>query len=75
MGARSACEAAKRRVWEASSMASADVEGTRRWLDAYNARDIDAFVAYCDPSVEFHSLFAAVGGVSLYRGHEGVRGW
>jgi ketosteroid isomerase-like protein len=54
--------------------AAANVELVRSWIDAYNARDVDAFVAQCDPAVEFHSLFAAVGG-GLYREHDGVRKW
>jgi ketosteroid isomerase-like protein len=31
-------------------------------------------VALCDPSIEVHSIFAAVGG-AVYRWHAGVRSW
>jgi len=41
---------------------------------AIQALDADALIALCDPSVEIHSIFAAVGG-AVYRGHEGVRSW
>jgi ketosteroid isomerase-like protein len=53
-------------------MSEGNVEGLRRVVQAYNARDIDAFTAYFDPSGEFHAAFAAVGG-GVYHGHEGVR--
>jgi ketosteroid isomerase-like protein len=51
-----------------------NVELHRRWFEAYNARDIEALIAYCDPGIEFHSVFAAVGG-ALYHGHDGMRRW
>jgi hypothetical protein len=50
-----------------------NVELTRGYIDAFNRRDIEAFIAYCDPSLELHSTFAVVGGV--YSGHEGLRRW
>ena len=50
------------------------VELNRRYIEAFNARDIDAFIAYCDPSIEFHSVYAAVGG-AVYHGHGGLRDW
>src|ERR1700730_19383758 len=43
----------------------------RRVLEAYNAGDIETFIAHCDPSIEFHSTFSVVGGV--YRGRDGMR--
>jgi len=49
-----------------------NVERHRRVIEAYNARDVEAFIAYCDPSIEFHSAFASVGG-AVYHGHDGVR--
>jgi ketosteroid isomerase-like protein len=52
-------------------MSERNIELLRRGIEAYNARDIDAFIAYADPSIEFHAAFAAVGGV--YHGHDGVR--
>jgi ketosteroid isomerase-like protein len=53
-------------------MSESNVELYRRWFAAYNAGDIDAFIAACDRSIEFHSTFAVVGGM-LYHGHDGVR--
>jgi ketosteroid isomerase-like protein len=49
-----------------------NVELYRRAVEAYNARDIEAFIALCDPSIEGHSVFAAVGG-AVYHGHDGMR--
>ena len=53
-------------------MSERNVELSRRVLDAFNARDIEALVAYFDPSIELHSAFGAVAG-GVYQGHEGVR--
>ena len=50
-------------------MSDTNVELTRRLAGAYNAQDIETFIAACDPSVEFHAAIGAVGGV--YRGHDG----
>lgn len=55
-------------------MSEQNVELHRRVYRAINGRDGDALVALCDPSIEVHSVFAAVGG-AVYHGHEGVRGW
>src|SRR5438132_889968 len=43
----------------------------RRIFEAYNARDIETFIARCDPSIEFHSTFSVVGGD--YHGRDGMR--
>jgi hypothetical protein len=51
-----------------------NVELHRRWIEAFNSREIEAVIALCDPSVEFHSGFAAVGG-GVYYGHDGMRRW
>jgi hypothetical protein len=53
---------------------SQNVELLRRVVDAYNARDIEELISYCDPSVEFHSAYAAIGG-AVYHGHDGMRSW
>jgi ketosteroid isomerase-like protein len=55
-------------------MSLENVEVVRIFTEAFNAGDIDAVVACCDPNVEFHSTFAAVGG-GVYRGHDGIRRW
>jgi ketosteroid isomerase-like protein len=54
-------------------MSERNVELTRRLLEAFNARDRDAYIALSDPGVEFHTPFAAVGAV--YRGHDAVEMW
>jgi ketosteroid isomerase-like protein len=41
--------------------------------DAFLSRDLDAFLSYFDPEVEFRSLVLEVEGV--YHGHEGLRSW
>jgi ketosteroid isomerase-like protein len=51
-----------------------NVQGHRRFIEAFDARDVDALIALCDGKVEVHSVFAAVGG-AVYNGHDGVRTW
>jgi ketosteroid isomerase-like protein len=51
-----------------------NIEFTRRLIEAYNARDVEALVACCDPSVEVHTVIAEIGG-GVYHGHDGVRRW
>lgn len=41
--------------------------------EAFQSRDLHAFLSYMDPEVEFRSLVLEVEGV--YHGHEGVRSW
>jgi ketosteroid isomerase-like protein len=53
-------------------MSERNVDLHRRNMDAYNARDIEAWIALADPQIEFHSTFAAVGG-AVYHGHDGLR--
>jgi ketosteroid isomerase-like protein len=55
-------------------MLAGNVESTRRFIDAFNARNVEAIVACCDPDIELHSTFAAVGGAT-YHGRDGVRRW
>jgi ketosteroid isomerase-like protein len=52
-----------------------NVELHRRLVAAFNTRDLEAFIAGFDQQIEFHSRFAAVGGVTAYRGHAGLRTW
>jgi ketosteroid isomerase-like protein len=51
-----------------------NVELHRRTIEMFNARDVEAFIALCEPQIEFHSTFAAVGG-GVYNGHDGLRRW
>jgi ketosteroid isomerase-like protein len=46
----------------------------RRLYAAFNARDVDALIALCDPGIVVQSVFGEVG-ADTYRGHEGVRAW
>lgn len=55
-------------------MSKQNVNLHQRVYWALNRRDEDALVAVCDPSIEVHSVFGAVGG-AVYRGHTGVRDW
>ena len=52
-------------------MSEQNVELHRRVIDLFNARDIDEFITYFDPQIEFHSVSAAVGG-GVYRGQDGL---
>ena len=55
-------------------MSEQNVELHRRFVAAFNAGDPERFIALSDPQIEFHSVFAAVGG-EIYHGHEGIRTW
>ena len=55
-------------------MSQENVEIVRVFTRAFNEQDVERIVSLCDPDVEFHSTFAAVGGAD-YRGHDGVREW
>jgi hypothetical protein len=51
-----------------------NVELHRRANDAFNSRDVEAYITYCDPQIELHSAVTVPGG-GVYYGHEGVRRW
>jgi len=53
-------------------MSQENVERHRRAIEAFNAHDVEAFIALCDPGVEANSVFAAIGG-GVYHGHAGQR--
>ncbi len=55
-------------------MSQTNVELHRRLIEAFNARDIEVFVAGFDPNAEFQSVFAAVGG-AFYHGHDELPGY
>ena len=45
-----------------------------RWIDAFNARDLDGMLECLAVAVDFHPL--RLGGLNpSYRGHDGVREW
>ena len=58
-------------------MSQENVEAFKRAIDAYNRRDIDAFLEGIDPEVELHGALQALleSEATVYRGHEGVRQW
>jgi hypothetical protein len=43
--------------------------------DAFNRRDLEAFLALTDPDVEVYSRIVELEGGGPYRGHDGVRSW
>lgn len=54
-------------------MSEQNVELHRRLVEAFNARDIEAWIALCDPSIEFHTMMGV--GNAVYYGHDGMRSW
>ena len=57
-------------------MSRENVESVKRFLDAYNRRDVEGMLADLDPGVEWHPALpeALMGrGPAVYRGHGGVR--
>jgi hypothetical protein len=55
-------------------MSARDLEITRRAWTAVQAHDLDGFLAFMDPEIEFVSLISEAEG-GFGRGHEGVRNW
>jgi ketosteroid isomerase-like protein len=56
-------------------MSQENVEAVRRGLEAWNADDLDAFLAELDPEVVVHPAIepALEGGETTYRGFDGMR--
>jgi ketosteroid isomerase-like protein len=50
-----------------------NIEVVRGTFDAFQARDLDAFLNHMDPEVEYRSLVLEVEGA--YHGHDGIRSW
>jgi ketosteroid isomerase-like protein len=55
-------------------MSQRNVDLYRRGIEAFNRRDLDAFLALAHPDVVGISRVTGIEGGS-YRGHEGVRRW
>jgi len=53
-------------------MSQENVEIVRRSVEAFQRRDLDAYLALMDPDVEITSRFVAQ---TTYHGHEGVSEW
>jgi ketosteroid isomerase-like protein len=51
------------------------VELFHRAVDAFNRRDLDAYLALHDADVEFTPYERAVEGLGPYHGHDGIRTW
>jgi ketosteroid isomerase-like protein len=56
-------------------MSRVNVELVRRFVDATNRRDADAFVANLSPDVEWEDTLFWTQRVRTYRGRAGVREW
>jgi ketosteroid isomerase-like protein len=56
-------------------MSQENVESNRRVLATFQRRDLDAFLAFMDPELEFTSRVIPVAGDVHYRGHDGIREW
>src|SRR6266576_4032387 len=55
-------------------MSQGNVELHRRSVEAFNTRDVENFIALCDPQIELYSTLTVPGGTAC-DGHEGVRRW
>ena len=55
-------------------MSQENVEIVRRVFEAFNRRDIAAFLELLDPDVEWVPILAVLEG-RVYRGHEEIRRW
>jgi ketosteroid isomerase-like protein len=56
-------------------MSRENVELVYQGNEAFNRRDLDAFLSLCDPDLEFFSRFMELEGGRPYRGHDGIRDW
>ena len=56
-------------------MSQENVELFRRSVDAFNRRDLDAYLALMDDDVEGIPRAVAMEGGDHYHGHDGVRRW
>jgi ketosteroid isomerase-like protein len=52
-----------------------NVDRVHRAYEAFNRRDLDAFLGFMDPEVELTTRFMELEGDPYYRGHDGVREW
>jgi hypothetical protein len=56
-------------------MSQENVETAKRTIAAWNADDLDAFLAELDPEIEWHPSIepALEGKATIYQGHDGAR--
>ena len=55
-------------------MSGENLELHRRANQAFNSRDVEAYLAFCDPNIELNSAVTGPG-PAVYYGHAGVRRW
>jgi uncharacterized protein len=55
-------------------MPEQNVDLHRRLVEAFDTRDVEAYIACCDPQIELHSEKTSPGG-AVYHGHDGLRKW
>jgi len=55
-------------------MSQENVDLHRRSVEAFNTRDVEKFIVFCDPQIELYSTVTVPGGTA-YHGHDGVRKW
>ena len=55
-------------------MSEQNIELHRRANEAFNTRDVEAYLAFCDPQIELHTAVTGPG-PAVYHGHDGVRRW
>jgi ketosteroid isomerase-like protein len=51
-----------------------NIELHRRANEAFNTRDVETYLAFCDPQIELHTAVTGPG-AAVYHGHDGVRRW
>src|SRR5919197_4427507 len=56
-------------------MSQENVELNYRSHDAFNRRDLEDFLTFNDPDVEFTPYERAIEGLGPYHGHDDVRRW
>jgi ketosteroid isomerase-like protein len=55
-------------------MSEKNVDLHHRSVEAFNTRDVEKFIVFCDPQIELYSTVTVPGGTA-YHGHDGVRKW
>ena len=56
-------------------MSEENVEVVYESIEAFNRHDLDAFLAFADPDIEFSPRSLELEGGDPYRGHDGIRRW
>lgn len=53
-------------------MSRENVEAVRRWIAAYNERDLAGMIAFSAPDIQFRSIFAGLESGGVFRGYPGL---